>query len=130
MKINRFDQLYWAGWLTDEMVSKYLVIVLNVLMLLIGTVVLTLGLWGMNVGSQVSHIVSLTTPTLIMLLGVTTILVSLFGIYAAAEEDPLLLQLVDCAISFNDLTFLVPWTHDTDPRGPSCAVEHGPCSPG
>jgi energy-converting hydrogenase Eha subunit A len=76
------------------MITKYFVILLNVVVLVVGTLVLTLGLWGMNVGSQVSHLVSLTTPTLVMILGVVIVLVSLWGIYAAVNEDPLLMQIV------------------------------------
>lgn len=77
------------------MLSKYAVIVLNVILLIVGALVLTLGLYGMNVGSQVSHLVSLTTPTLVMILGVLVALIALWGIYAAVSEDPLLMQLVN-----------------------------------
>lgn len=76
------------------MVTKYFVVLLNVLMFVVGVLVLTLGLYGMNVGSQVSHLVSLTMPTLVMLLGVFLVLISAWGVYAAITEDPLLMQIV------------------------------------
>lgn len=76
------------------MMSKYLVVLLNVVMLVIGSGVLTLGVWGMNVGRQVSHLVPLTTPTLVMLLGLVLVLVSLWGIWSAVNEDATLLKIV------------------------------------
>ena len=107
------------------MISKYVVVLLNVLMLVVGALVLTLGLWGMNVGSQVSHLVSLTTPTLVMLLGVITILVALWGIYAAVNEDPLLMQIVPPPSRL--LLTLVFGHHGTSFASTTGAVKSRPC---
>lgn len=76
------------------MMTKNWVLLLNMVMLIVGAVIVTLGLYGMNVGSQVSHLVSTMAPTYTMLLGLILVLISLWGIYAAVNEDPLLLQIV------------------------------------
>lgn len=67
---------------------------INAVMLVVGGLLVSLGLYGMNVGSQVSHLVRTMAPTYTMLLGIVLILVSLWGVYAASNEDPLLLQVV------------------------------------
>lgn len=84
----------WLARCCTMMMSKYFVVLLNVVMLVMGAGVLTLGIWGMNVGREVSHLVSLTTPTLVMLLGVVLVLVSLWGIWSAINEDATLLKIV------------------------------------
>lgn len=74
--------------------TKYFVMLINAVMLVVGGLLVSLGLYGMNVGSQVSHLVRTMAPTYTMLLGIVLILVSLWGVYAASNEDPLLLQIV------------------------------------
>lgn len=89
------------------MMSKNWVVLLNMIMLVVGAIIVTLGLYGMNVGSQVSHLVSTMAPTYTMLLGLVLVLVSLWGIYAAVNEDPLLLQIVIILIKPTRLNILL-----------------------
>jgi energy-converting hydrogenase Eha subunit A len=107
------------------MLTKYIVILLNIVMLVVGALVLTLGIWGMNVGSQVSHLVSLSTPTLVMILGVVILLLSLWGMYAAVNEDPLLMQIVHYGPIAH---VIVSWRHDLGALGAADSVEYGACS--
>lgn len=76
------------------MMSRYVLVIINAVLLLAGGFIFTSGLWGLNVGSQVSHLVSLSTPTWITILGFVIVLVALWGIYAVITEDQLLLQIV------------------------------------
>ena len=76
------------------MMTKQLVVLLNAIMLVVGAVIVTLGLYAMNVGSHVSHLIHTSAPTYTVLLGTVLILISLWGVYAAISEDPLLLQIV------------------------------------
>jgi hypothetical protein len=74
--------------------AKYIVMFINAVMLVIGSLVVSFGLYGMNLGSQVSHLITTRVPTYTILLGVILILISLWGIYAAASEDVTLMQIV------------------------------------
>ena len=74
--------------------TKYFVMLINAIMLVVGGLLVALGLYGMNLGSAVGSLVSTMAPTYTMLMGIILILVSLWGIYAASNEDPLLLQIV------------------------------------
>ncbi len=76
------------------MVTKYLVVLLNVVLLVAGASVMTLGIWGMNLGSEISRLIPLKTPSLVMVLGIILVLVSLWGIWTAVNEDPVLMRFV------------------------------------
>lgn len=78
--------------------SKYLVVIVNVILLIAGGFVLTTGIWGMNVGHQVSQMLSLWTPTLVTILGAFLVFVALWGVYAVITEDSTLLQIVHHSI--------------------------------
>jgi hypothetical protein len=55
---------------------------------------MSLGIYGLSVGKEVSHLVSLGMPTLILIVGIAVMLVSGLGLYSAASESSGLLRFV------------------------------------
>lgn len=92
------------------MVTKYLVVLLNVVLLVVGASVMTLGIWGMNLGSEISHLIPLKTPSLVMVLGIILVLVSLWGIWTAVNEDPVLMRFVSRLLQLFPATNVIPST--------------------
>jgi len=65
---------------------------------LAGISVTALGIYGLSMGKEVSNLVSLGMPTMVLIVGIIVILVSGLGLYAAASEKPGLLRFVCCII--------------------------------
>lgn len=53
-----------------------------------------LGIYGLSVGKEVSNLVSLGMPTMVLIIGLAVVLVSALGLYAAAQESPGMLRAV------------------------------------
>lgn len=68
-------------------VTKYFLAVINFITMLLGVALAATGVYGLALGSQVSHLVSLWLPVLIMLLGLSVVLVSVLGLYSAFTES-------------------------------------------
>jgi hypothetical protein len=61
---------------------------------LVGISVTALGIYGLSVGKEVHHLVSLGMPTMVLITGIAVMLVSGLGLYSAAVEAPGLLRFV------------------------------------
>ena len=72
--------------------SKYMLVVLNFLNLLLGMAVLAVGIYGTAVGSQLTHLVSITAPILVLVLGGLLVLASVLGLYATFMENTKMLR--------------------------------------
>jgi hypothetical protein len=65
--------------------------------------VTALGIYGLSVGKEVSNLVSLGMPTLVLIVGMAVVIVSGLGLYAAFSESPGLLRFV----SLKDLMHII-----------------------
>lgn len=53
---------------------------------------LSLGIYGLSAGQEVSHLVSLGMPAMVLIVGLAVMIISALGIYAATSESSGLLQ--------------------------------------
>lgn len=53
---------------------------------------IALGIYGLSVGKEVSNLVSLGMPTMVLIVGIAVMLVSGLGLYAASSEHPGMLR--------------------------------------
>lgn len=67
--------------------SKYMLIVLNFLSLLLGLGILITGIYSTSMGSEISHLVSLQIPYTVLILGLLMIMASILGMYATMTES-------------------------------------------
>ena len=61
---------------------------------LAGIAVMSLGIYGLSVGQEVSHLVSLGMPSMVLIVGLAVMLISALGLYAAVTESSNLLRFV------------------------------------
>lgn len=57
-----------------------------------------MGIYGLSIGREVSNLVSLGMPTMVLIVGIAVMLISALGLYAGAQESPSLLRFVPIAI--------------------------------
>lgn len=72
--------------------SKYMLVLLNFTSMLLGAGVVALGLYATSVGAQVRHLISVSMPVSVLLLGIGLLISSLVGLGAAFSGNRMALR--------------------------------------